>query len=285
MLRATIALIVLCTSFLSNAETVHHKLHLNAGVYTAVDTTTFPMASFNWPTTFEAQNARITLESGDSLSLTIVNNDSIKHGFKIKDKTSGEEIAPGDSIHLTVFFDQEDYATIYYDHLNNSSFRAAGLGGIIHVPSNPEGLFYWNIKDFQKNWASQLVSGESVNWMTYYPDYFTINGRSNPHINQDSMARVVGSVGETITIVIANTGSSVHSIHFHGYHAEITYSSLNSAHIGRSKDTFPIKSMETLILEMVPDKPGEYPVHDHNLSAVSAGGIYPNGMFLTMLIQ
>jgi hypothetical protein len=285
ILRATFTICVLCTSLLSLSETVNHRLYLNAGIYTAVDTTTFPMASFNWATTFVAQNARITLQAGDSLSLTVVNNDTLKHGFLIKDQTSGEEIEPGDSINLSVFFSEADYATIYYDHLNNSSFRAGGLGGIIHVSSSPDKLFYWNIKDFQKSWAPQLVAGESVNWMNYYPDYFTINGRSNPLINLDSVARVNGSVGDKIQIVMANTGASVHSIHFHGYHAEIMYSSVNETHTGRLKDTFPIKSMETIILEIIPDKPGEYPVHDHNLSAVSAGGIYPNGMFLTMLIE
>jgi hypothetical protein len=51
------------------------------------------------------------------------------------------------------------------------------------------------------------------------------------------------------------------------------------------KDTFPIQPLETLLLQLVPHQVGEYPVHDHNLVAVSAGGIYPNGMFLTLLIQ
>ena len=119
----------------------------------------------------------------------------------------------------------------------------------------------------------------------YYPDYFTVNGKSNPDINNDADARVIGGVGDTIRIYIANTGQSIHSMHFHGYHLRILYSSENVTHVDRSKDTFPIKSMETLVLELVPDKVGEYPVHDHNLVAVTGGGIYPNGMFLTMLIQ
>ena len=70
-----------------------------------------------------------------------------------------------------------------------------------------------------------------------------------------------------------------------GYHLEIISSSENESHEGRSKDTFPIKSSQSMILELIPDKTGEYPVHDHNLVAVSGGGIYPNGMFLTMLIE
>ena len=51
------------------------------------------------------------------------------------------------------------------------------------------------------------------------------------------------------------------------------------------KDTFPVYSMETVVLELVPDKVGEYPVHDHNLVAVSGANLYPNGMFLTLFID
>ena len=127
--------------------------------------------------------------------------------------------------------------------------------------------------------------GNTVDWTTYYPDYFTINGNSNPHINADASARVVGNVGDTINIYMVNTGQSLHSIHFHGYHSEILDSSKFPNHIGRSKDTFGIHSMELVVVQMIPHQVGEYPVHDHNLVAVSGGNIYPNGMFLTMLIQ
>ena len=51
------------------------------------------------------------------------------------------------------------------------------------------------------------------------------------------------------------------------------------------KDSFPVYPMETLVLRIIPDKEGEYPVHDHNLVAVTSGNIYPNGMFSTMLIS
>jgi len=43
--------------------------------------------------------------------------------------------------------------------------------------------------------------------------------------------------------------------------------------------------METLVLRLVPDKEGQYPVHDHNLVAVSGNGLYPNGMFTLIEIQ
>ena len=55
--------------------------------------------------------------------------------------------------------------------------------------------------------------------------------------------------------------------------------------IGWEKDTFPIKSMETIVLELVPDKPGHYSVHDHNLTAVTGGGFHPKGMLVLMAID
>ena len=83
---------------------------------------------------------------------------------------------------------------------------------------------------------------------------------------------------------ITNTGLSIHSLHFHRYHASIKYSSKNATHVNREKDTFPIYPLETIVLQIVPDKEGEFPIHDHNLVAVMGNNIYPNGMFTTILI-
>lgn len=267
------------------ATTVHYTLYINAGVYMAVDSQQFAGAAFNATPVYAAENARMTLSAGDTLEVKVINTDSVQHGFTIKGHGAGVAIDPGDSATSSAVFNENNTAFVYYDHLNYPSYRALGLAGLIHVAAPGTSTFYWNLKEFQKDWAADHAQGNAVDWTTYYPDYFTVNGRSSPHTNSDPVARVTGSVGETIHIVVANTGQSVHSIHFHGYHAEIIYSSANAAHQGRSKDTFPVKSMETMVLEMIPDKTGEYPVHDHNLVAVSAGGIYPNGMFLTMLIQ
>jgi FtsP/CotA-like multicopper oxidase with cupredoxin domain len=267
------------------ANTTYYKLYINAGIYTAVDGAQFASAAFNFDPNFTAENARLTAEAGDTLVIKVINTDSNQHGFTIQGQGTGLVVDAGDSSSISAVFTKTNTAFIYYDHLLYPANRALGLAGVIHVASSTAGTFYWNMKEFQKDWADDHASGNAVDWSNYYPDYFTVNGRSNPQINDDPAARVTGKVNEIIHIVISNTGQSVHSIHLHGYHAEIIHSSANPGHVGRSKDTFPIQSMQTLILEMIPDKIGEYPAHDHNLVAVSAGGIYPNGMFLTMLIQ
>jgi FtsP/CotA-like multicopper oxidase with cupredoxin domain len=81
-----------------------------------------------------------------------------------------------------------------------------------------------------------------------------------------------------------NNGLSIHSLHFHGYHLTVEKDSKNPSYTGRSKDSFGVYPNESLILSCTPDKPGEYPVHDHNLVAVTGGQQYATGMFSTILI-
>ncbi|MCG8574165.1 MAG: multicopper oxidase domain-containing protein [Flavobacteriales bacterium] len=269
----------------SHAAVVYDTVYINKGLITMVDGSNHDYYSFNATTTFETTNKRIEIGLGDSLYLAIVNTDAVVHGFDVTNTSSYSTNIPAtDTVEVPMKF--EDLGVyIFYDNANYPNFRYLGLGGMIVVDDFSGTQFYWNIKDHEGDWNDSLDAGWTVDWNDYYPDYFTINGYSNPLINDDPDARIVGSVGETMRIYISNTGEGIHSLHFHGYHLNILYSSKYPNHVGRSKDTFPIESMETLILELVPDKVGEYPVHDHNLVAVSGGNIYPNGMFLTMLIE
>ena len=259
-------------------------IFINRGTYTTIDSNQWTFLAFNSSPAFSSQNPVIKLLESDSLQLTVVNNDSVAHGFEVKGKGGVSSIAPGDTAYTSYSFSDEN-VFVYHDPLSSSNSRGLGLGGMIHVAKANRTAFYWNIKELQSDWIEDLAQGLPVDWTTYYPDYFLINGRSHPDITQDATARVEGSVGDTIHIAISNTGNSDHSIHFHGYHCEILKSSFDTKWVGRMKDTFPIQPLETLLLQLVPHQVGEYPVHDHNLVAVSAGGIYPNGMFLTLLIQ
>ena len=145
--------------------------------------------------------------------------------------------------------------------------------------------YYWNLKDHQTLFNFKIADGNVVNFRDYEPDYFTINGKSFPDLQNDPGAVVKANVGDTVLIYMVNTGQSLHSIHFHGFHCTSVYST--SRAIGKNwiKDTYPVYSMEGVVLRLVPDKKGLYSVHDHNLVAVSGGGTHPNGMFLIMEIQ
>ncbi|MDG1842184.1 MAG: multicopper oxidase domain-containing protein [Crocinitomicaceae bacterium] len=266
------------------SATVNKTIYINAGQMTCFDGNQMFYNAFNESTVFNNQNTQLSIQVGDSLLLKIINNDSIIHGFDIKWTNGLNQIIPsGDSSEI-IFSSQEVGAFIYFDPLNYPNNAYVGLSGIIAVGINTNSYF-WNIKDHKLSWNDTIGNGNQVNWLSYYPDYFTINGKSNPNINLDTSARVVGNIGDTILIFMANTGQAEHSIHFHGYHCEIISSSFNANHVGRSKDTFPIKVMESYVLKLIPHQTGEYPVHDHNLLAITGGGLYPFGMFLTILIQ
>ena len=269
------------------ATLVEQTVYINRGFMEAVDGSQMPYYAFNSSETFDQANVRIALTAGDSLSLTIVNTDELAHAVDVINVGGiNGNVAALETVTVTVHFPQAG-AYIFYDPTDDQRFRQMGLAGmlIVYEVGSTATPFFWNLKEHQVNYNEALDDGLTVDWSAYKPDYFTINGNSNPDINQDSAARVVGGVGDTIHIYITNTGQSVHSIHFHGYHCTIVQSSRHPEHVGRSKDTVPVYSMEVIVLELVPDQPGEYPVHDHNLVAVSGGNIYPNGMFLTMLVE
>jgi FtsP/CotA-like multicopper oxidase with cupredoxin domain len=260
---------------------VKDTVYINRGTFTAFNSDQFAYLAFNETSNFNQENARFVMNTNDTLVLRVINNDSLEHGFAVKNTNINSLLNSGDSITIS-YSSALNTAAIFYDPLLDYNYL--GLSGMI-VVTNHARNFFWNMKDHQQSWNDSIANSNAVNWSDYYPDYFTINGRSNPDINTDSSARVRGNVGDTIHIYMVNTGRSLHSIHFHGYHSTIIGSSKFPTHVGRSKDTFPVYAMDYLVLELVPDQKGEYPVHDHNLVAVSGGGMYPNGMFLTLLID
>ena len=261
------------------------NLYINSGLLETVDSLEFPYYAFNKSSVFNQENSRLIYKIGDSLKLNIINTDSIAHGFSIQALSVSIVVNAFDSSSLDIKLEEQG-VYIIHDPLESANYAYMGLATalIVNAANSPK-TFYWNIKDHQKEYNEKLSAKTTVDWSAYYPDYFTINSRSNPHINQDTNARVYGKLGDTLRIVITNTGRSIHSLHFHGFHCTILSSSKEAAHIGRKKDTFPVYPMEVLVLELVANQKGEYPVHDHNLVAVSAGNIYPNGMFSTILIE
>ena len=210
----------------------------------------------------------------------VTNNDIAPHGF-IGAKVSH---APGESWEYQ-FIGNSEGVFLYYDPLDEPTNRYLGLAGMIAVLPDDSKSFFWNIREYESSYSNNLGSGRAVDWAKYDPDYFTINGLSYPAIEQDTLAKVRAKVGEKIHVFIANTGQSMHSLHFHGFHCKVLASTNSNIRVGWNKDSFPIKRMSGLLLELVPDKPGHYSVHDHNLVAISAGGTHPNGMFTIMEVQ
>lgn len=284
-MRSFLLLIFALSGIFLSANTVNKDLFIISDSLRFGSGEVIPYTTFNDSESFSENNPVISLLEGDSLSIRVINNDSIVHQFKVKgfDQTLST-VNPGDTVYVGMRFNNSG-CYIYYDPLNYPNNYHIGLSGMISVSRASYKSFYWNIKEHHIGLNTEIIEGQNIDWESYTPNYFTINGNSNPEINQDSTARIIGNVGDTIILFVSNTGKSIHSLHFHGYHGEIISSSKNNAHKGRSKDTFPIYPFETLVIQIVPDKPGEYPIHDHNLVAVSGGNVYPNGMFTSILIS
>ncbi len=262
------------------SATIHQSLYIKGDSLTLVTGNKIPYLTFNNSGTYDQKNARIELDIQDSLSMWVYNNDTIAHEFEIKNVVFGlSPIPSGDSLFIGYKFNNAG-CYIFYD----PQFYTTGLGGMIVVKNHAYSSFYWNMKTHQSNWNEVMLNNGTVDWTTYHPDYYTINGSSFPDLMSDTDSRITGQLGDTLMVYMANTGKSIHSVHLHGYHASIVFSSKDANHVGREKDTFPIYPLETLVLKLVPDKSGEYPIHDHNLVAVSGNGLYPNGMLSTILI-
>jgi len=274
-----------CTPSVCFATTLHKTLYINRGEFVTVKLTTFPFLAFNETETYGSLNVVLNTTTEDTLVLHVHNNDDEDHGFAIKGYAASPiTIAPGDSGTYS-FSSTEEKLFIYYDHLNYPENRYMGLGGMICVNNSAAQKYYWNLKEHQTAFNVDIDAGAPVDWSSYYPDYFTINGNSYPNTQTDPTAAIQANVGDSILLFIANTGQSEHSIHFHGFHCSVVYSTGDRIKKDWVKDTFPIESMEGVVLLLIPDKPGRYSVHDHNLLAMSGGGTHPLGMFIIMEID
>lgn len=269
----------------AQSATINKTLYINRGELKMVDGTLLPYFAFNDSLQYSSQSEIIRLTTNDLLIVKVINTDSVTHGFDVKGYLNAAKlISPKDSVSDTLQFSKQG-VFIYYDPYESPKYRYLGASGMISVfNSTTDKKFYWNIKEHQTAYNNQLNENKNVDWSTYTPDYFTINGYSFPDILSDTLSRINGYVGDTIHLFMINTGQSTHAMHIHGFHGRVIFSSV-SAEIGWEKDTFPIKSMETVIIELVPDKIGFYSVHDHNLMATTGGGIHLRGIVTLMQFQ
>jgi FtsP/CotA-like multicopper oxidase with cupredoxin domain len=84
---------------------------------------------------------------------------------------------------------------------------------------------------------------------------------------------------------MTNAGMMYHFPHFHGYHVKIIEATYHKRYIGWMKDSYGMAPGESITVELVPDKPGMFPMHNHNLVTTTIGGNYPGGMMMHMHIH
>ncbi len=223
---------------------------------------------------------RITALVGDTVAIELTNQ--LDRSVVYATGQGIHDIAPGESAEFRITSTMPTIELLQPQETTPLSRYVAGVASIVFTHGGTSTVA-WQVREFE----SELHDGgsvESIDPNAYNPDYFTINGLTKSQLPTDAASLVTGHVHDTIYIAIVNTGLSMHSMHFHGYHAQCVAAS-DAAVVGWDKDTWPVQSSGWVLLRLVPDKPGMYPVHDHNLIAVTGGGKYPNGMFTLMEIQ
>lgn len=261
------------------AQVQPDTLYINAGVIVDSLADDIPVKRLNATSAFETRGAILHVSPNQAEAVIVVNNAQQPHVLVVAGQQT-EVTIPAES---TVRWQLPALpAGLYHLREKNPDQSYLGLTAMLHVAEQGQQHFYWHLHEYQSTWNEAILNGGSPNRSQYVPDHFTINGLSFPYTTRDAAALVTGQVGDTLYINILNSGQMAHALHFHGYHCRIVRSSAFPHHAGRMKDTFPVLAGETLELELVPHQPGDFPVHDHNLQAVTVGGNYPGGM-ITML--
>ena len=251
-------------------------LHINK------DTTTvfgLPITgcSFNATPQFATKSILLHLAVGEPLNATVVNHDTLPHTFTIDGVLeTANTVAPG----ATEVFNLAFPAAGSYRYYSEVPYGAPlGAGGIVLVGYQGHPRFFWDLFDLQADLTFDLASGQATGIPPdYQPELFFINGTHAPNTFNDTDTYVAVQLGDTAIISIANGGNMDHVLHFHGFHVEILDARIQSERAGWSKETFPVKRGEAMTVRLVADQAGIYPVHDHNLIAVTNAGFYPGGM-------
>ena len=233
---------------------------------------------FNANDEWSGVNATLTRPVDAASSLVVVNLDSIAHTWKLE--AEGEldwDLAALDTIVLEM---PELPAGAYRFGLIDEIGRVMGASGQLQIGLEADyAHFHWNLGDWSVARMVAADLGLPIAWNEpYVPEQFTINERTYPAVADDPEAIVAVSLGDTCLISIANHGFMDHVFHFHGFHVTMISSSHHPERVGWSKDTVPIRMGEVLTVQLVANQVGMYPVHNHNLIAVTNAGFYPGGM-------
>ena len=145
-------------------------------------------------------------------------------------------------------------------------------------PTRPQLRDYFLLyQDADDRWNNAIDNGNVPDETVFEPNYHTLNGLSYPNTLMDDSSRVSCKLGEDVLIRIANVSNIRHSIHFHGYHADLVRRNNTPESRFPEKDTFAIPSYSTSEIIMPVTQVGEYPLHPHGLTTTTDNGLYQGG--------
>lgn len=271
---AFIVILLLASS--ARAAVILDTLYINSGSLTIVDYT-LQTCVFNDSANFNKQNRIFELNSGDELLLHVINNDVVEHTFTIDGLIeSGNVIPAGSSDDFFLSFPADGVYRFYSDRPGG---KLLGASSMILVGYENYARYYWNMFEQQDTLTDQIDAGtETTIPLDYLPDIFTVNMKVSSELTTDTLSYIQQMVGDTIVIAIVNSGNMHHNLHFHGYHLTVLSAEKNTHMVNWSKDSFPVVEGEVMLLLLVPDQPGMYMMHNHNMITITTNGVYPGGM-------
>jgi hypothetical protein len=274
-----LTLILVSTSVFALEQT----LFINKAEIT-VGTADVSFCSFNETEELTAQSKVINLPFGEQLELIIYNTDSLPHTFTIDGIIDTDNVIGGGlSGVFTLDFPSEGTYRYYSDV---SYGKSIGANGIILVGFDQAPNYYWNLFDLNKDLTDELANTSvSAIVSPYQPELFLINGAHFPNTLDDPSAMIEMSLNDEVIISVINGGNMDHVLHFHGFHVQILEASVQSIRANWIKDSVVMKKGEALTLKLIGNQIGVYPVHDHNLIAVTNTGFYPGGMLTQIIVS
>ncbi|MFZ9027959.1 MAG: multicopper oxidase domain-containing protein [Crocinitomicaceae bacterium] len=282
-MRKAIFLIAMCIlSLTAHSAVIEDTLYLNRDTV-MMGNHLVNRCVLNHTSTFDKRNAHLDVEVGDLLELTIYNTDTVDHQFEVANLNTLGSIVAGGSATYSVFCG--DFGT-FGIKASDPIGDLLGAFAVLRVGLQNEQAFIWNLWEINDQFSHDVGDGlVTALPSTYRPNTNIINGMVYPTTTTDPLTVVTGNVGDTLYISVVNSGNFTHTLHSHGYHVKIVQATLRDDRVNWVKDSNPILKNETLTFQLIPDKPGMYPVHDHNLVSVLTQNTYPGGMITMLNIQ
>ena len=261
-------------------------LWINASTWTP-QATSMPVLRLNDAPEFNIKNAPVFRSANQESSVVIVNTDTVEHNFAVwaEDPMGISSIGAQDTLDINL---PAVAAGTYGCGLIDVKGRWLGAQSLFASESITDTLptFLWNLAEWDVNRMNAIAeNGDPADFENYIPQYFTINEAMHPATLEDSTAWVTLPVNTSALIRIHNAGAMDHVLHFHGFHVSILSSTHHPERVGWSKDTQPLKVNEGMTVLLHADQAGSYPVHDHNLIAVTNAGLYPGGMLIQIQVD
>lgn len=235
--------------------------------------------------------------SGDVITINLTNNLTRPVGFVIPGLTvePGTQVAPGATGVYTVTAGNPG-SYFFADHATDLLGRAMGLTGpLIVMPAdgsqrlapaaptfNNQYTLFLSELDTRLNTAVVGGGSGAAELADFEPNYYFANGLSYPATTTDPETAIALTVGQQTAIRFINGGLQMNSMHFHGYHVDVTLRNRTPETIVVEKDTVAVRVGECVDVMLNVTQPGAYELHNHYLPAVTGNGVYPNGAMIMM---